>query len=492
MKNTWSSQRSSYGKPGVWVAGLGIAFAVAFYTLSKFVAPPFSERMSRYPTDRELLDRISTLVIAPVPLVTDGNESESQKVQFGKKLFSERALSAKTDPRSCADCHLPGQLFSGGAETLERMKLIRDIPSLLDVSKRPLLHWDGAADSLAGQAAIALEDPGMNGFDRVGVVRQIYSIYADEYSQIFGALPVDLLDRLPESGRPRPLRLWPSRSLASEILANIGDLSALSSLLDAAADRKSAASKLLLDAPYLRIGWDALAVNYAKLSDSDRQTVDEIFANVCDVISKYEMTLVASDSPFDAFAKRAVRSQNLEESLSAQFDREALSGLRVFLGAGGCVQCHGGSNFSDGKFHNLGLPGKPGAEMNRFEIGRALGVLWAINDPNSCRNNRHSEAFVKRGESCELAMDLNLDDVRSIGAFRTPGLRNVELTGPYGHSGQIPDLDSFISFMRKPLPRSQVGRRSDLATAIDITDAEAAALIKFLKTLTSETFASRR
>ena len=79
-----------------------------------------------------------------------------------------------------------------------------------------------------------------------------------------------------------------------------------------------------------------------------------------------------------------------------------------------CSLCHNGPAFTDGKFHNVALaqfgPGKGNGSSGRDDFGR----------------------FNLSG----LASDRY--------AFRTTPLRNVELTGPYGHAGQFMDLRAFI------------------------------------------------
>lgn len=98
---------------------------------------------------------------------------------------------------------------------------------------------------------------------------------------------------------------------------------------------------------------------------------------------------------------------------AAALTETQLRGARNFLTAP-CVTCHHGPTFSDGEFHDVALaqfgPGEGDGPSGRDDFGR----MRVTGDPD--------------------------DRYR----FRTPPLRNVELTGPYGHAGQFSELDAFI------------------------------------------------
>ena len=118
------------------------------------------------------------------------------------------------------------------------------------------------------------------------------------------------------------------------------------------------------------------------------------------------------DSPFDRFI-----AGDTETLTDAQ-----LSGLDLFFGKGGCSACHGGPLFTDHDFHALAIPPFGPGRIRRF-------------DP-------HNRDVGRMGESDSLS-----DAYR----FRTPSLRNVELTAPYGHNGAYADLKSVIRHHLDPL-----------------------------------------
>lgn len=91
-----------------------------------------------------------------------------------------------------------------------------------------------------------------------------------------------------------------------------------------------------------------------------------------------------------------------------------LRGARAFLTTAKCAQCHTGPLFTDGKFHNVAVP----------QVGPGFG-----NGPDG------RDDFGRMRKTGNPAHQY---------AFRTPPLRNVELTAPYGHDGAIVSLRSWV------------------------------------------------
>ena len=117
------------------------------------------------------------------------------------------------------------------------------------------------------------------------------------------------------------------------------------------------------------------------------------------------------DSPFDEYlAGRA-------NSLTAR----QRNGLELFYGKGHCANCHSGQLLSDQNFYALALPPfGPGRTRPFDPFARDVGRM---------------------GES---------DKTEDAYRFRTPSLRNVELTGPYGHNGAFETLEGIIKHHLNP------------------------------------------
>lgn len=138
------------------------------------------------------------------------------------------------------------------------------------------------------------------------------------------------------------------------------------------------------------------------IETSEEVTIVEI-ANALAAFMAIEWTSI--DSPFDEYL--AGRSDALGDAQKA--------GMELFYGKAGCNSCHSGPLMSDQKFHALGLPA--------FGPGRTR-----LFDP-------YARDVGRMGESNRIADGY---------AFRTPMLRNVALTAPYGHNGAYPTLESMV------------------------------------------------
>jgi cytochrome c peroxidase len=108
---------------------------------------------------------------------------------------------------------------------------------------------------------------------------------------------------------------------------------------------------------------------------------------------------------------------------------------------------------------------------------RASGI--ARNDLRALRDFVATQA----GAS-ELGRFLFTGNALDIGAFRTPSLRNVELTAPYFHDGSAATLMDVVKFYVKG-GQENVNRDWQLE-AVDLTESEQRDLVEFLKSLTSD------
>lgn len=150
-------------------------------------------------------------------------------------------------------------------------------------------------------------------------------------------------------------------------------------------------------------------------------------------LAAFERTLVSADSPFD----RAMSGDPTAMS------EEARMGMQLFVGKGRCTKCHDGPHFTDASFHNIGVAGP---DVGRFGI-----VPVAVTK----------------------------------GAFKTPGLRDVDLTAPYFHDGSAKTLDDVMAHYNRG---GDVKDNLDPdITPLSLTDAEQKALVAFMKALTGKT-----
>jgi cytochrome c peroxidase len=149
--------------------------------------------------------------------------------------------------------------------------------------------------------------------------------------------------------------------------------------------------------------------------------------DVAAAIASFERTVVSGDSPADRFLAG---------------DRGALSesarrGLELWNGKARCNTCHpftASAPFgTDNKFHNIGVAAK-----NRdFAV---LSRQAAAMDAKSFAALTHQEGFA------ELGRFIVTRQPKDLGAFKTPGVRDVALTAPYMHDGSEATLLDVVNF----------------------------------------------
>jgi cytochrome c peroxidase len=154
------------------------------------------------------------------------------------------------------------------------------------------------------------------------------------------------------------------------------------------------------------------------------------FDNMAKAIEAFEVTLITPGSRFDQWL------EGNDHVLTAQEQK----GLALFMDKG-CSSCHDGVNLGGQAYFPFGVAKKPGAEiLPPADKGRFAVTKTA------------SDSYV----------------------FRAGPLRNIALTAPFFHSGQVWDLKEAVSIMGT----SQLGA--------ELGDAEVDAITAFLDTLTGE------
>jgi len=145
---------------------------------------------------------------------------------------------------------------------------------------------------------------------------------------------------------------------------------------------------------------DEYAVMFEAAFDNVTNSGDITIVEIANALSAFIGSEWANyDSPYDL----------------GTLDAAALRGQDIFMGKGNCASCHSGALFTDQKFHAIGLPAfGPGRTRSFDPIPRDVGHMG--------ETDRLEDAY----------------------KFRTPALRNVELTGPYGHNGAYSTLEGIV------------------------------------------------
>lgn len=196
----------------------------------------------------------------------------------------------------------------------------------------------------------------------------------------------------------------------------------------------------------------------------DKRAVNRVFANFGKAVEAYERTLRAKPTAFDAYVAGDL----------AALSPAAKDGLLAFF-ASGCAQCHFGPRLTDDAFHALRFPtGRRDGAPDRGRIDGIAPLLaseFRVDGPFS-----DAPTLVTRRATAEPRM---------LGAFKTPGLRGIPSTGPYGHGGTFKTLDDVVrhyaTAARDVDDDVAVGELEPWATPFG--DAAARSIPEFLKVL---------
>jgi cytochrome c peroxidase len=205
----------------------------------------------------------------------------------------------------------------------------------------------------------------------------------------------------------------------------------------------------------------------------DKKGAARAFANLGKAIAAYERAILPAPAKFDRYVEAVLK--NREPAAKDQLTVAELGGLKIFISANQaqCIRCHNGPMFTDREFHNIGSQIQ-GADAT--EMGRAKGIIVALADRNNCLG-RFSDA---PEDACGELRFAKRQGAELMGAFKTPTLRFLPLTGPYFHAGQISNLNDVLWHYRdKPIATVGNSELQDLTMG----DAEFQQIEAFLGTL---------
>lgn len=362
--------------------------------------------------------------LAPDPSNRYGDDPAA--AALGHRLFFDPRLSSNGRV-SCGTCHQPGRQFQDGVALASGVgRTDRRTMPIAGTAYSPWQFWDGRKDSQWSQALGPLESPVEHGGTRAQYAHVVARHYRAEYERIFGPLP-DLAG-VPTAAGPVP-------------------------------------------DPAARAAWEALPAER-------REAVNRVFANLGKAIAAYERRLQPGPSRFDRYAERLLAGGRAPAGVLTP-DEEA--GLRLFIGKGGCTQCHNGPLLTDDHFHNTGVPAVPTLPA---DPGRARGARQVLEDEFNCRGP-YSDAGP--GECAELEF-LVPEGEALVRAFKTPSLRGAAERPPYMHAGQIGTLAEVIDHYHRA-PRAPAGA-SELRP-LELSRRERAQLEAYLRALDAPVDAER-
>jgi len=222
----------------------------------------------------------------------------------------------------------------------------------------------------------------------------------------------------------------------------------------------------------------ALACLYARAyrQSPGAETDDErALVNAGKAIAAFVETVTSGRTAFDAFRDALARR---DPASAASYPLAAQRGLRLFVGKGNCSVCHVGSSFTNGEFHDVGVPYV--IEPGRVDPGRHGGIVRLRADRFNLLGPYSDDTT---GAAATKTRHVELLHA-SFGQFKTPSLRNAALTGPYMHDGSLPTLRDVVRhYSILDLERIHT-HGEQLLRPLALADGEIDDLVAFLETLT--------
>jgi cytochrome c peroxidase len=144
-----------------------------------------------------------------------------------------------------------------------------------------------------------------------------------------------------------------------------------------------------------------------------------------EITDSSEISYVHAANAIAAFEAVAYRADNSPFDQYLRGDRQALSqnermGMVLFYGKAQCATCHSGTFQTDQSFHAIAMP--------QVGPGKGMGVDG---------REDHGRSMVT-GDAADYLK------------FRTPTLRNIALTAPYGHDGAYNTLEEVVRHQLNP------------------------------------------
>lgn len=401
---------------------------------------------------------------------------------------------------SCASCHDPqryGSDFTSVPRNVSNGAGFYDVNAqqTLNVSRfagerdggsPPHIYWNGRSDTLWSQAAQVMESAvSMNGHRL-----KVFWVIAQHY--LGGA---SSMDTPPDYYGTRYGDTFPAPTLDD-----------IRGVLDTLAAKGVVISDSTVKSD--------LGPEFEQLSVTEKATVTGVFVNVAKAIAAYEWFLTSDNSRFDRFVAH-------QGDLSDSEKR----GLKLFVGRASCVQCHNTPFFSDGQFHDIDvpqagdhvptvaqcrggacdcveldagscLPAGAYAGLAKLEAAVPDGGVEPTVTASTTEFRRGSCAYddsVRAGPTClggaAFVPDLggasnDKLDALLIGAWRTPSLRDVAMTGPYMHDGIFETLADVVQHYDQGGSGSGLGQSEIGPLYLSARDRDD--LVAFLQTLTGE------
>jgi cytochrome c peroxidase len=192
---------------------------------------------------------------------------------------------------------------------------------------------------------------------------------------------------------------------------------------------------------------------------------------IASAIAAFERTLVSDNAPFDEFIRGNRKAITEVQKM----------GWELFKGKASCIDCHLHNRstqlFHDFKFHNTGI------RANDTSADELRQRAEKIQSDHGLRG-LDSSLLAHNALFSDLGRFLVTRDAKDIGAFKTPTLRDVELTGPYMHDGSLKTLMDVVRFYNQGGGHNPM--LDEKVRPLNLTEEEMGHIVEFLRSLTSD------
>jgi len=235
-----------------------------------------------------------------------------------------------------------------------------------------------------------------------------------------------------------------------------------------------------LSAPFARMRRDRPGPGSAPAAGTGASADEAVMVDAAKAIAAFLQTLVSPRTAFDEFRDALARS---DEAAAARYPTSARRGLTLFVGRGNCVVCHFGPGFSNGEFHDVGMPFlvAPG----RVDPGRHTGIQRVLADRYNLLGpfNDQTGRQAPGADAVALKTRTVTPAHRNFGEWRTPSLRGLSATAPYMHDGRLKTLEDVVGhYDRLDVDRLHADGEA-LLKPLRLTEGQRSDLLNFLRSL---------
>jgi cytochrome c peroxidase len=217
-----------------------------------------------------------------------------------------------------------------------------------------------------------------------------------------------------------------------------------------------------------------LSCRYRKVFGGIPAQDEAVLVGVAKALAAFQETLISGRTAFDDFRDALVKG---DAAGIAAYAEAAKRGLGIFAGKGSCNVCHLGPAFTNGEFHDTGIPFF--IEQGRVDPGRHAGIRKLRASPFNLLGLHNDDA---ERSTATGTRHVRLEH-RNFGEFRTPSLRNLALTAPYMHNGRLATLRDVVNHYSTISPDRLHADGEAILRPLNLSEREAGDLIAFLETL---------